>query len=169
MLLEDDDVPGATAAYAELMALPEMAASARAGLALCALKDDNLALAQELIAALHKDHPSDLSLPDVRKAISTVALADDAPASDARPPSELLKLLDADPKDHEARFELAQTLLAGGDYEGTIDHLLLIVRRAKTWNENAHRDLLIKIFDSLGNDNELVKKGRRKMSNYILL
>ena len=44
--LEAGDLPAATTAYSELMALPECAASARAGLALCALRDGNLALAQ---------------------------------------------------------------------------------------------------------------------------
>ena len=67
------------------------------------------------------------------------------------------------------RFELAQTLLGDGDHEGAIEHLLLILRRDKTWNGNAHRELLIKIFDSLGSESEAVKKGRRKMSNYILM
>lgn len=168
-LLEQGDVPGATAIYAELMQLPELAASARAGLALCALKDDNLALAQELVAALHKEHPSALSQPDVRRAVSTIELAADGPADGTRASSELLALLEADPKDHAARFELAQTLLGDGDHEGAIEHLLLILRRDKTWNGNAHRELLIKIFDSLGSESEAVKKGRRKMSNYILM
>ena len=168
-LLGEGDVPGATQAYAELMQLPELAASARAGLALCALKDDNLALAQDLVAALHADHAADLNLPDVRKAISTVALAADAPDIDgARPASELRTLLETDPKDHAARYELAQLLLAGGDQAAAIGELLLIVRRAKKWEEGKARDLLLKLFEALGNDSELTKKGRRKLSNYLL-
>ena len=168
-LLDEGDVPGATGAYAELLALPELAASARAGLALCALKDDNLSLAQEFVAQLHKEHPDDLSKPDVRKAISTIALAEDAPASDGRAPSELRKLLEADPKDHAARFELAQALLAEGAQEEAIDELLLIVRRDRNWEGGKSRDLLLKLFEALGNDSDLTKKGRRKLSNYLLL
>ena len=170
--LEDGDVPGATQKYAELMALPELAASARAGLALCALKDNNLALAQDLIAELHKTHGTDggVDKPDVRRAISQVELAADAPDMDGfRPVGQLRSLLEANPKDHEARFELAQTLLGDGKQEEAMDELLLIVRRDKTWNERAAPTLLIKLFDSLGNEHELVKKGRRKLSNYLLL
>lgn len=50
-LLEAGDVPSATAGYADLLALPELAARARAGLAMCALKDEppNIALAQEFV------------------------------------------------------------------------------------------------------------------------
>lgn len=169
--LEAGDVPAATQAYADLMALPELAAQARAGLALCALKDDNLALAQDLIAELHKQHSTDggLDKPDVRKAISAVALAEATPDGDTRPQAELLALLEADPKDHAARFELAQALLADGKQEEAVDQLLLIVRRNKTWNDKAAPELLIKLFDSLGNDHELTIKGRRKFSSYMLL
>ena len=169
-LLESGDVPGATGAYAELLQLPEMAASARAGLALCALGDGNLALAQEMVAELHKSHAKDLNLPDVRKAISTVALAADAPdAGDGRAPSELRALLEANPKDHAARYELAQALLGSGDQEEAIEQLLLIVRRDKNWEEGKSRELLLKLFDALGNDSEITKRGRRKLSNYLLL
>jgi len=169
-LLEDGDLPGATAMYAELMALPEIAASARAGLALCALKDDNLALAQDMVAELHKQHGKDLGLPDVRKAISTVMLAAEAPADgDGRAPAELLALLETNPRDHHARFEYAQTMLAAGDQAEAIEQLLLIVRRDKAWEGGKHRELLLKLFEALGNDHELVKKGRRKLSNYVLI
>ena len=169
--LEAGDLPGATQAYAELMALPELAASARAGLALCAVKDGNLAVAQDLIAELHKKHKDDggLEQPGVRKAISAVALAAEAPASgEARPVSELRALLEDNPKDHPARFELAQVLIAEGLQGEAINELLLIVRRDKGWNERAAPDLLIKIFDALGNDHELTIKGRRRFASYML-
>ena len=169
-LLASGDLPGATGAYAELLQLPEMAASARAGLALCALGDGDLAMAQEMVAELHKSHAKDLNLPDVRKAISTVELAADAPeAGEGRAPSELRALLEANPKDHTARYELAQALLGSGDQEEAIEQLLLIVRRDKNWEEGKHRELLLKLFDALGNDNEITKKGRRKLANYTLL
>ena len=169
--LEEGDVPAATQAYADLMQLPELGGSARAGLALCALKDDNLALAQDLVAQIHKEHADDLNKPDVRKAISTINLAVDAPAGEGsgRSPSELRAALETDPKDHAARFELAQSLLQGGDQAGAIDELLLIVRRDKKWEEGKPRDLLLKLFESLGPESDVAKKGRRKLSNYMLI
>ena len=123
------------------------------------------------MADLHKSHASDLNLPDVRKAVSAVNLAADAPdATDCRTPDALRSLLADNPKDHDARFELAQALLAAGEQEEAIDELLLIVRRAgKNWEEGKHRELLLKLFDALGNDSEITKKGRRKLSNYLLL
>lgn len=50
----------------------------------------------------------------MRKAISTVALAEDAPEAGGRPAAELGAALELDPKDHATRFELAQLLLSGG-------------------------------------------------------
>ena len=112
----------------------------------------------------------DLDKPDVRKAVSTVALAADAPDGDGRPPAELRALLEADPKDHAARFELAQVLLSEGDQASAIDELLLIVRRApKNWEEGKAKDLLLKMFEALGNESELTKKGRRRLANYLLI
>jgi len=170
-LLQADDVPGATQAYADLLALPEFAASASAGLALCALKDDNLAMAQTLIAELHKNHPGDVETKaDVRKAIATVNFAADAAdAGELRDPGELRTLLEASPRDHQLRYELAQTLLAGGEQGEAIDELLLIVRRDKHWEDGQARTLLLKLFDSLGNDHDLTKTGRRRLANYLLL
>jgi putative thioredoxin len=169
VLLAADDIAGATAAYADLLALPEMAAAARAGLALCALKDDSLAVAQDMIAEIHKSHPGEVDKPEVRQAIAAVALAMEAPSGDGRSISELRALLEDAPRDHDARFELAQALLGAGDQATAIDELLLILRRDKAWNEGAARALLIKLFDTLGPDSELAQKGRRRMSNYLLL
>ena len=107
-LLEGGDVPGATRAYAQLLALPEHAASARAGLALCALRDTppNLALAQDLVAELHKNYASSLNNPEVRKAISTVALAaeaGDAAASGGPTEAEMRAILESAPREHATR------------------------------------------------------------------
>ena len=67
------------------------------------------------------------------------------------------------------RFELANALLSGGEQDEAVSELLLIVRRDKTWNENAARTLLLKLFDSLGSDHPLTKSGRRRLANYLLL
>ena len=114
--------------------------------------------------------PEELDKPEVRKAISTVALAAEAPdTADGRSAAELRALLQEEPRNHAARFELAQALVGAGAQEEAIDELLLIVRRDKTWNENAARELLLKMFDALGSDHPLTRKGRRKLSNYLLL
>lgn len=124
-----------------------------------------------LVAEIHKSHPEEVDKPEVRKAISTVALAAEAaPADgDGRSPSELRTLLEAEPKNHAARFELAQSLLGAGAQAEAIDELLLIVRRDKAWNDKAAQGLLIKLFESLGSDHPLTVTGRRRFANYVLM
>ena len=168
-LLDAGDVPGATQAYAQLAGLPEHAAAASAGLAMCALKDGDLAMAQDLIAQVHKQHPEDLSKPLVRKAISTIELAAEAPGGEGRSAAELRALLEEDPQAHAVRFELAQALLASGDSESAVSELLLILKRDKRWENGSARDLLLKLFDSLGSDHELTKSGRRRLANIMLM
>ena len=72
--------------------------------------------------------------------------------------------LAANPNDHEARYNLALALYAGGNAEGAIQHLLDIVKRSRTWNEEAARKELLKIFEALGHTNEFTIKGRRGLS-----
>jgi putative thioredoxin len=69
-----------------------------------------------------------------------------------------------EPNDHQARYDLALALYAGGHAEGAIQHLLEIVKRKRDWNDDAARKELIKIFEALGPTNELTVKGRRGLS-----
>ena len=169
--LEAGDLPQAAAAYSELAQLPEHAATAAAGLAMCALKDDNLALAQDLVADLTKKHPDKLSEPTVRKAVNAVALAAEAPAGDGRSVADLRAALELDAKDHAARYELAQALYAGGDSAGAVDELLTLLKKDKTWSadEAVPRDFLFKIFEALGNGDDVTKAGRRRLANIMLV
>jgi len=176
LLLDEGDVAGATEAYVGLLALPELAASAKAGLALCALKDDNMAVAQDMVAELHKAHPGDLDKADVRKAVSAVRLAADTSGDgESRSVDELRASLEVDPAAHATRFELAQALLRQQDAEGAVAELLVILKRDKAFavagpegNKTA-RELVLQVFDSLGNDHDVTKKGRRRLANILLM
>ncbi len=167
-LLESGDVPGATRAYGAAAKLPEHEAAAYAGLALCALKEDDLAMAQDLVATIHKTHPAEVDKPEVRKALSAVALAEEGPPEGGRSIAELIELLEREPKDHAARFELAQSLLAEGRHGPALEELLLIIRREKAWNDGSAKDLILKIIESLGPGDELAHKARRKLANYMM-
>lgn len=73
----------------------------------------------------------------------------------------------ADPKDHQARLDLAIAQFANGRPESAIEQLLESVRRDREWNEQAARKQLIKIFDALGPGHELTVGGRRKLSSIL--
>lgn len=88
-------------------------------------------------------------------------------AQQAGPADELRTRLDADPSDHQARFDLAGALYAAGDAEGAVDQLLDLFRRDREWNDGAAKAQLITIFDALPATDPLVQRGRRRLSSLI--
>jgi putative thioredoxin len=83
------------------------------------------------------------------------------------PVSDLEAAVEADPDNHQARFDLAQALYANGDAQGAVDHLLELFRRDREWNDGAARAQLITIFDALKPNDPVVLSGRRRLSSMI--
>ena len=88
-------------------------------------------------------------------------------AEKAGPLAELEARVTADPADHQARFDYATALHAGGRVEEAIDQLLESFRRDRDWNEGAAKAPLLTIFDALPATDPLVQKGRRRLSSLI--
>ncbi|WP_425040379.1 tetratricopeptide repeat protein [Primorskyibacter sp. S187A] len=88
-------------------------------------------------------------------------------AADAGPVADLTAAVEADPDNHQARFDLAQALYAAGEGEAAINHLLELFRRDREWNDGAARAELFTIFDALKPNDPLVLNGRRKLSSMI--
>ena len=72
-----------------------------------------------------------------------------------------------DPKDFEARYELASAQFAAGEREAAVDHLLEIVRRNRAWNEEAARKQLVKFFEAMGPTDPLTIAARRRLSSIL--
>lgn len=90
-------------------------------------------------------------------------------AANAGPETELRAAVDAAPDDHQARFDLALALHAGGKVEEAVDQLLELFRRDRDWNEGAARSQLFIIFDALKPNDPIVTKGRRRLSSMIFV
>ena len=88
-------------------------------------------------------------------------------AQDAGPVAELRAAVDAEPDNHQARFDLALALHAAGDVEAAVDELLDLFRRDRDWNNGAAKDQLFTIFDALKPQDPVVLRGRRKLSSMI--
>ena len=78
--------------------------------------------------------------------------------------TSLQRRVEADPADHEARYELATALNATGEREQAASALLEIVRRDRSWNEGAARMQLLKFFEAWGNADPATVAARRKLS-----
>lgn len=104
--------------------------------------------------------------PDISAALSALELAEQSQgAADSVAP--LRAKVAADPKDLEARFELANALFAASDAEDAINELLEIVRRERKWNDEAARKQLVKIFDALGPTDPRTVAARRQLSSIL--
>jgi putative thioredoxin len=72
--------------------------------------------------------------------------------------------LAADPADHQARYDLATALNAMNEREQAAEALLEIIRRSRSWNEDAARLQLLKFFEAWGSDDPATGAARRRLS-----
>lgn len=110
--------------------------------------------------------PAEISTsPELEAAHAQIQLA--RQAADAGPVAELTAQVEAEPDNHQARFDLAQALQASGDTEGAVDQLLDLFRRDREWNDAAAKTQLLTIFDALDAKDPIALTGRRKLSSMI--
>lgn len=110
--------------------------------------------------------PAEISkTPELEAAHAQIQLA--RQAANAGPVAELQAQVEADPANHQARFDLAQALQASGDTQGAVDQLLELFRRDREWNDGAAKSQLLTIFDALDAKNPIALTGRRKLSSMI--
>ncbi|MBV2360178.1 thioredoxin [Thalassococcus sp. CAU 1522] len=88
-------------------------------------------------------------------------------AGNAGPIAELAARVEADPDDHQARFDLALAIYSKGDGQAAVDHLLELFRRDREWNDGAAKAQLMTIFEALKPNDPVALNGRRKLSSMI--
>jgi putative thioredoxin len=74
--------------------------------------------------------------------------------------------LKENPGDSEARYQLAAQLVMQGETEAALENLLTLIKLDRSYNDDAARKMIFKIFDSLGN-HPLVATYRRKLMSLI--
>jgi putative thioredoxin len=71
------------------------------------------------------------------------------------------------PDDHEKRVELAVLLNGSGARSEATDHLIRIIRKDRTWNDDAARKQLVQFFEAWGPKDDATLAGRRKLSSVL--
>ncbi|MCG7402341.1 MULTISPECIES: thioredoxin [Caballeronia] len=99
-------------------------------------------------------------------ALKTELDAADA-AADLPPADALIDAVNANPDDLDARFALANRLIAGRDYAGALEHLLAIVVRDRAFMDDVGRKTMLSVFELAANQPDLVSQWRRKLSAAI--
>jgi putative thioredoxin len=84
------------------------------------------------------------------------------------PPAEHLeRRIEFDENDLQARSELAELMIAQGDYEPAMEQLLEIARRDRSFREDAGRRRLLEVFELAAAYPELVSEYRTRLSAVI--
>lgn len=82
-------------------------------------------------------------------------------------PGELERRLADDPKDHQARFDLAMIQNAQGEREAAADNLLAIMKADRGWKDDGARQQLLRFFEAWGMMDEATLAARRKLSSLL--
>ncbi|MDD4617225.1 MAG: tetratricopeptide repeat protein [Alphaproteobacteria bacterium] len=162
-LLDGGDIATANAIYADILDAEPENAKAYAGSVNCLLRSGQIDLARAMLDAAPAAVAKDAALDSVRAAVE---LAEQAVQSKGQT-EKLEAALTQNPADHQARFDLALAYYASGRREEAVDCLLEIVRRGRSWNDDAARKQLVKFFEAMGATDSLTVSARRRLSSLL--
>ena len=80
---------------------------------------------------------------------------------------KLINEVNANPKNMELRFKLANSYLTSSETEKGFDELLKIFEQNPNWNEEAAKKKLLEFFDLLGFNDPNVLKARKRLSSMM--
>jgi putative thioredoxin len=158
----EGDAGAAAELYAAVLAQDPENVAAIAALAKLHLDLDDLEGAKRFLAMAPSAKENDPAIAGARAAIELAEQA--ASLGDT---GEFERRLEANPLDHQARFDLALALNARGRREEAIDALIDIVRRERTWNDEAARKQLVQFFEAWGPTDDMTVLGRRRLSSVL--
>jgi putative thioredoxin len=162
MLLAEGDAASAAQVYAEALSFDATNIAALAGLAKCYVSTGAVEQAKQTLAMVPESRRNDAAVKAVQAAID---LAEQAKS--LGPIAELEQKVAANPLDHQARFDLATALNAGGQRSEATAQLLEIVRRDRKWNDDGARKQLVQFFEAWGGADEATVEGRKRLSTIL--
>jgi putative thioredoxin len=136
--------------------------AALAGLGALYLEMGDLDRARGMLAAVAEDKAGDPAISSLRAAIELAEQA--AKLGD---PTSLQLRIEANPKDFEARFDLALIHNAMGEREAAADELLAIVQRDRKWRDDGARAQLLTFFEAWGPTDPATLYARRRLSSLL--
>ncbi len=161
--LAQDDLATAVKLFADVLTEDKSNARALGGLVQCYIAHGDLERAEQTLALVPPDATND---PAITSARAKLQLAQ-GPKADSAEIASLRARVESHPGDHQARFDLATALNTDGDRDGAVDHLLEIVRRDRTWNEEAARKQLLTLFEAYGPTDPLTLSARKRLSSIL--
>jgi putative thioredoxin len=130
-------------------------------LAVALMRNEQIDAAEAELAALPANLATDARAVRLRSELELAHSLQDAPERAA-----LQQRLQANAEDWEAHDQLGVRLLLEGDAAGGLDQFLLILQKARDWNDGQGKKRLLAAFATL-DDAELVSRYRRKMASLL--
>jgi putative thioredoxin len=156
------DAAAAADLYAQVLAEDSENVRALAGLARAHVNVGNTEAARATLALVPKDKANDPAVGAARAAFDLAQQA--ASVGDL---GALESKVAANPRDHQARFDLAVALAGAGKRAEAVDNLIEIVRRDRAWNDDGARKQLVQFFEAWGPADEMTIEGRRRLSSIL--
>lgn len=133
-----------------------------AGLARCAIGHNEIERAKAMIDTIPEDRRDESDIAAVITQLELLEKAENAGDLD-----DLLRKLEADPDDHQTRFDLALAYNASGKRQDAAAALLEIIGRDRSWNDDAARKELLQFFEAWGHKDQHTLTARRKLSSLL--
>lgn len=156
--LAQGDLPVAQNMYMQILQQDDNNAAAFAGLIRTYIAAGAIEQAEAMLESASEKFSGNDELEAARTALE---MAKKASGVDL---GALEKAVADNPKDHQARIDLAEGQFAVGQKENAIDTLIASIEIDRNWNEEAARKALLKFFEALGHSDPLTIDGRKKLS-----
>ncbi|WP_373505063.1 thioredoxin [Aestuariivirga sp.] len=160
--LEAQDIETAAQIFAQVLQVDREHVGAIAGLARCQIAMGDLENAQATLALVP---PAKANDPDVLSVKASLELA--LNPVDVSEIGTLKAQIEKNPDDFQARLDLSILLNGANERAEATDQLIYIIRKMRSWNEEAARKQLVKFFEAWGPKDEFTLAGRRKLSSVL--
>jgi len=161
-MLAQEDFQGAGGLYSQVLQHDPTNNRGLAGLAKSLIGSGQHEQAHQMIDDLPEDQKK---TPEIQAVISQLELA--AASADAGEVSDLRTAVEANPKNLDARFDLAMALYAQHDREGAVDQLLESISINRAHNDEAARKQLVKLFEAFGQTDPVTIDARKRLSSIL--
>ncbi|WP_413710496.1 thioredoxin [Rhizobium sp. Rhizsp82] len=158
-LLASSDVNGAAQLYGAVMQADPENAKALAGMAECMIAANQHERAREALTDLPEELSKDAAIQAVLKKLDQIE-----EARKLGDPFALEQQLSGNPDDHEARMKLAKIRNVEGRRDEAAEHLLTIMRKDRTFDDDGARRQLLQFFEVWGFKDPATVAARRKLS-----
>jgi len=161
-LLADGDIQSAAQLYGAVLQADPENAKAAAGMMQCLIAMGETDRAGQMLASLPEELAKEPAVQAVARKLEQIE-----EARKLGDPVALEHQLAGNPDDHEARMKLAKILNVQGEREQAADHLLMIMRKDRTFDDDGARRQLLQFFEVWGPKDPATIAARRRLSSIL--